>query len=95
MATIVRKVTNGTISANGTSQVALAANSNRKYALLDNSSDVGLWLGFGTAAVIGTGAYLEPNGGYFEIDESALYQGAIYVIAASGSGKVLGTVEFS
>lgn len=95
MATIVRKATPGTVSVGGSSVQALAANPNRKYALLRNSSDTGIWMSFGTAAVIGDGIYLEPAGGYFEIDNDCLWQGTVFVIAATGSGKVLGTMELS
>lgn len=92
---IVRKAVNGTASMGAASAEILADNRNRKYALMVNASDVGVWISFGDTAVIGTGAYLAPAGGSYEIDESNLWTGAVNGIAASGSGKVVGTVEFS
>lgn len=92
---ILRKPVNGTVSSDTTSAVFLAANEKRKYAVIVNASDVGVWLAFGGTAVIGTGVYLAAAGGSYEIDGDNLYCGAVHGIAASGSGKVVGTVEFS
>lgn len=89
----LRNSTNGTASMGAASAVVLAANSTRKYACIVNASDVGVWLGFGVAAVIGTGIYLAAAGGQYEIDDDNLWQGAIYGIAATGTGKVVGTLE--
>lgn len=91
----LRAATNSTKSLDTTSAVLLAANSARKYAVIVNSSDVGVWVSLGATAVIGTGAYLAPAGGVFEIDDQNLWQGAVYGIAASGSGKVVGLLELS
>lgn len=92
---IVRKAVNDTASMGAASAEILAENRSRKYALIVNASDVGVWISFGEAAVIGTGAYLAPAGGSYEIDETNLWTGAVNGIAASGSGKVVGIVEFS
>lgn len=95
MATRVRTALNTTKSVTTTTQEFLAANESRKYALIVNSSDVGIWVSFGAAAVIGTGVFLAAAGGSYELDNDNLYLGAINGIAASGSGKVVGIVEFS
>jgi hypothetical protein len=92
---IVRKAVSGTKSVGGTTLELLEENRARKYALIVNSSDVGVWLAFGEAAVVGTGVYLAAGGGSYEIDETNLWTGAVNGIAASGSSKVVGTVEFS
>jgi hypothetical protein len=95
MATPVRKADNDSASLDTSSAELFADNRSRKYALIVNASDVGVWISFGEAAVIGTGAYLAPAGGSYEIDESNLWTGAVNGIAASGSNKVVGLVEFS
>lgn len=95
MSTRVRTPLNDTKSLTTTSAALIAANERRKYALIVNSSDVGVWVSFGVAAVIGTGVYLAPAGGSYELDGDNLYLGVINGIAASGNGKVVGLVEFS
>lgn len=95
MATRVRTALNTTKSLTTATQVLLAANESRKYALIVNSSDVGVFVSFGEAAVIGTGVFLAAAGGSYELDNDNLFLGAINGIAASGAGKVVGIVEFS
>lgn len=90
----LRLPTNGTASMGATSAQLLAANESRKYAIIVNASDVAIWLAFGAAAVIGTGVYLAAAGGSYTIDEENLWVGVVNGIAASSSGKVVGTVEF-
>lgn len=90
----LRNATNGTVSLTTASQQILAVNEFRKRAIIVNGSDVGVWLSFNATAVIGTGIYLAPNGGSFEIDPEEIYTAAIHGIAASGAGKIVGTVEF-
>jgi hypothetical protein len=41
----------GSITTGGQAQTALAANPNRTYLLIQNLSDIAMWLNFGTAAV--------------------------------------------
>lgn len=89
----LRNSTNGTASMGAASSAVLAANPARKYACIVNASDVGVWLGFGAAAVIGTGVYLAAAGGVYEIDDDNLWQGAVNGIAATGTGKVVGTLD--
>lgn len=81
-----------TISNAGSTQL-LAANSRRLYAEIVNSSDVGVWLNFGAAAVIGTGIYLGPNGWSYEINSENMWRGTVTAIAAAGAGKVVGIIE--
>lgn len=80
---------------NGASVVLIAENLRRKYAGIYNASTNGLWLGLGQAAVIGTGIYVPPNGGWFEIDHDNLWQGEIQGISAAGAANVIGVAEFS
>jgi hypothetical protein len=67
------------------SQVALAANANRKYAVLQNDSvnDIYLFLGAGPA-VANKGIRLNAGGGSYELRsaDGSLYTGAVYAIAA-------------
>jgi hypothetical protein len=49
------------------SGAALAANANRKYALLINDSDAVIYLKFGGDAVLNQGIRLNANGGSYEI----------------------------
>lgn len=80
---------------NVTSMLLLPANSRRCCAIIYNPTTVTVWLGFGVAAVIGTGAGIPPNGGSIVIDEdSGMWRGEVYGIMASGTGLVLGTVDF-
>lgn len=85
---------NETVSVLNTSTVLLAANARRKFARITNGSDVGVWVSYGEAAVIGQGDYLAATGGWIEIDADNMWRGAINGIAASGTNKVCGTVEF-
>ena len=91
----VRKVNNFTNSLTTVSALVLAEDALRKHATLVNASDVGIWLAFGEAAVVGTGVFLAAAGGSYEIDGNNLFTGEIYAIAASGAGKVLAGAEFS
>lgn len=85
--------THGTVALGGTSAELLPANSRRTYAIIVNASDVGIWLALGVPAVIGTGIYLAAGGGNLTITEEALWKGAVNGIAASGSGKTVGTLD--
>lgn len=53
------------------SGVALAANANRKYALIINDSDATIYLKIGAAAVLNAGIRLNASGGSYEM--SAAY----------------------
>lgn len=67
-----------------TSSVVLAANANRKYAILFNNSGTQIFLKLGTTAVNNQGIRLGPNVGY-EITRSNLWLGSIEAVVASGS----------
>lgn len=90
----LKKANVGTLAADNTSQVLVAANAGRKWMEIYNGSDVAIWLGFGAAAVVGTGTHI-AIGDSFVIDELNLWQGEIRAIAASGSGKTVSFTEFS
>jgi hypothetical protein len=74
--------------------VALAANANRKYALLVNDSDSAIYLNIGAAAALNSGIRLNAQGGSYEM--SAAYGNldtrAINAIS-SGAGKILLVTE--
>lgn len=90
---VITKETPGTVTAGAASQVALAANRLRKYAEIANPTAVGMFLGFGRAAVVGEGAYIPPQSVYV-VDADNLWVERIEVIAASGAGHVLATSEW-
>lgn len=79
---------------NATPETILPANANRKYAGIYNPTNTGMWIGFGEAAVIGTGTYIPAGGGY-EIDESNLWTGSVSILAATGTGHVVAATDFS
>lgn len=70
------------------SEVALAANRERVYALFINDSDTAMYLRLGETAVAHEGILLAVTGGSFEMTLDNLYRGVVNVICAS-SGKVL------
>lgn len=92
---VLRKATSATATMGSSSVQILAANDRRHSARIVNPSDVGIWIGYGAAAVIGTGDYIPAGGGVLEISEfSGMWRGTVTGIAASGTGKVIGSVEF-
>ena len=91
----LRKVNNFGVDVTTASITILASNPVRKHVTIINASDVVLWLGFGEAAALNQGVYLEPNGGAYEIDGNNLFTGEIFARAASGTGKRCVGVEFS
>ena len=88
-----RNATNGTASVGTANTAVLAANESRKRAIISNSGASAVWLSFGAAAVVGSGVFLAPSGGVFEIDPDELYCGAINGITAAGTSTV-GVLEF-
>lgn len=71
-----------------TDGTALAGNANRKGLVLVNTSANLISVAFGTAAVLGSGITLNPNGGAFVMDEYTFNVGAVHAIAASGSSNL-------
>lgn len=90
----LRKWTPITATMGAASVEILPLNLVRKFATINNPTDVGVWLGLGTAAVIGQGEYV-PAGGAYVFDDANLWQGAVNGIAASGSGKVIGAGDWT
>ena len=84
--------TSATIAA--TTTLALAANANRKYALIQNDSDEIMYIKIGAAAVLNEGIRLAANGGAYEMSSKLgnLDRAAINGISTSGS-KVLIVTE--
>lgn len=75
----------------GYSEVALAANASRRYALFVNDSDTTMYLALGAAAAENSGIRLNAAGGSYEMSEllGNLYRGAVNVYCASASKKLL------
>lgn len=73
----------------------LAANANRKYALITNFSDTEIFLALGGNAVANIGIVLLSKGSSYEISAMAgnLYLGAINAIHASTGNKVVLVTE--
>lgn len=75
-----------------TSTAVLAANNDRKYALLVNDSDTAIYVSLGGTAVVNQGIRLNSRGGAYEISRKLgnLYTGAIKAIhGGSGTKKLL------
>lgn len=90
----INKVNQTTATMSSAGSVALVAvNTKRKYLLIGGHTTVGLWLGLGQAAVVGTGLYI-PAGASYEFDGDNLYQGAINGILTSGADQAVGAAEF-
>lgn len=92
---VLTKATNGTKSvSSGASVELLAENSRRSFAMISNPQVVGMWVSLGSAAVIGTGIYVPPNGGAFIIsEEGGLWRGSVNGIMSTGGAVAIGTVE--
>ena len=90
----LQKASNLALSIDSTSAEVIPANERRKFLTIVNGSDVGIWLGFGEAAVVGEGVYLVSAGGAYNITPQNLWCGSIHAITASGDNKVAGAVEF-
>ena len=68
------------------SVLLLAANANRKYALIVNDSVTDMYISLGTAAVPYRGIRINANGGSYEMSgqQGNLYRGAIYCDHTAG-----------
>jgi hypothetical protein len=76
-----------------TSAQAVASNINRKGLILTNNSTANISLGFGVAAVSGSGVVLYP-GGVFFMDEYMYTTAAVNAIATA-AGANLGVQEWA
>lgn len=70
-----------------TSAIAVAQNLNRKGLILVNTSANTIYLGFGVAAVLGSGMTLYPHG-VFNMDEHDFTTAAVYAIASAASSNL-------
>ncbi len=87
--------THTSVGAATSSTLALAANSNRRYAIFVNDSDTAVYLGLGAAAIVNAGIRLNANGGSYEMSAMLgnLYRGAINAIHGGTGTKSLLVTE--
>ena len=76
------------VSVGTTSVVILPANTQRKYAVLVNDSDVAMYIAVGTISVINKGDRVNAAGGVWEMNYSNLMTGTISAIT-TGANKIL------
>lgn len=74
------------------SGVILAANINRRYALLVNDSNTDVYLALGVAAALNTGIRINANGGSYELSGTNLWKGVINGISGV-AGKIVLVTE--
>lgn len=60
-------LTHSVVTTTGSTQIALAANANRKYVALINDSDTVMYAKVGSDAVLNQGIRINENGGAFEL----------------------------
>ena len=90
---VTMSVIETTPSVTDTSSTILAANPNRKDALIINTGTVDIFLSRGGTAVIGRGIVLKAGGSAYEINGSNLFKGAINAIAASATSSLVSEGE--
>jgi len=73
------------ITTASTSNEVVATNASRRYALVQNISDTGMWLGIGAAATTTSGIFLASNSGI--VWESGFLPTATLSILCTTSGK--------
>jgi hypothetical protein len=74
----------GTITVGGTAQTLAAANSVRKYLLIQNNSTGALWVNFGAAAVQGQPSIqLAANGGSLVMEAGFVSNQSVSIIGAT------------
>ena len=85
--------THTAVSVGVATTVALASNTNRRYALFINNSNVEIYLKLGVAAVLNQGIRLNRSGGSYEVSRlnGALYTGAVNAIASVAASILLVT----
>ena len=84
--------TNAAVSVGTATTVVLAANANRKYALIVNDSDTVVYLAIGAAAVLNSGIRLNAGGGSYEVNWTNLHALAINGIS-SIAAKIVTVTE--
>ena len=82
----------GTITSGGTAQTIMAANANRKYLLIQNSSDTAMWCNFTTTAVASQPSFTLIAGASFVMENNAISTEAISCIGAT-TGKIFTAKE--
>jgi hypothetical protein len=66
----------------------LAADPQRRYAILCNTGTTDCFLAIGTAAIAGSGILLKANGGSYELLAQNLTHAAVSAITSAGSTTV-------
>lgn len=78
----------GTITTGGTAQQAMAANTSRKYLLIQNISDTNMWINFTTTAVQDSPSILLlANGGSLAQEAGFVSTEAVSIICATTGKK--------
>lgn len=69
----------------------IAANTSRKYLLIENDSDTVVYIKLGAAAVLNQGIRINGSGGYYEMSSQFgnLYTGAVNVIHGGSGNKAV------
>lgn len=86
---VITSVTETAPSVTTTSSTILAANFNRKEALIINTGTVDVFLSRGGTAVVGRGIVLKAGGSAYEINGSNLYRGAINAISSAATSLLV------
>lgn len=81
-----------TPSISDSSATVLAANSNRKYAIISNNQGFTAYLSLGGTAVVGSGIILKPDERY-EIKKENLWTGSIQAIKGTSTSSNLEVFE--
>lgn len=89
---LIETCTGANVSVSDSSTSVLAANPNRKNAVIVNYGANDVCIARGGTAAFGQGIYLAAGNGY-EITAENLYQGAIHAICASGKSTTLAVEE--
>lgn len=82
----------GTITAGGTAQQVMAANTTRQYLLFQNTSDTDMWINFGAVAVAASPSVKVTPGGDFEMERSFVSTQYVSVFCAT-TGKTFTAKE--
>ena len=86
---VVTSVAETTPTVTTTSSTILAANPNRKDALIINTGAVDVFLSRGGTAVASRGIILKAGGSAYEINGSNLYKGAVNAIASAATSLLV------